>query len=211
MNKVNKESIFPCPRAKRMCFLNLISVTLACLSCLCLRLSSSFRGEVSPPCGWLFTSQQQGSYPHPIYSWVTMATGKGSFGLLPVPFWQHTPPSLVDAEGGDLWSLHRGQEALRYVHHHPLLQQAGSGWHLDLGADSLMPHLAGQGRRRVKVSSWSLNIPGESAGFLTFTPKPAWKELGKDSSCGSAASDSSSLLSASLLPPTIWEVSWTGE
>ena len=50
MNKVNKESIFPCPSAKRMCFLNLISVTLACPSCLCLRLSSSFRGEVSPPC-----------------------------------------------------------------------------------------------------------------------------------------------------------------
>lgn len=210
MNKVNKESIFPCPSAKRMCFLNLISVTLACPSCLCLRLSSSFRGEVSPPCDWLFTSQQQGSYSHPIYYWVTTATGKGSFSLLPVPFWQHTPPSLVDA-GGDLLSLHRGQEALRSVHHHLLLQQAGSGRHLDLWADSLMPHLAGQGRRKVEVSSWSLNIPGESAGFLTFTPKPAWKELGKDSSCGSAASDSSCLLSASLLPPTIWEVSCTGE
>lgn len=210
MSKVNKESIFPCPSAKRMCFLNLISVTLACPSCLCLRLSSSFRGEVSPPCDWLFTSQQQGSYSHPIYSWVTTATGKGSFSLLPVPFWQHTPPSLVDA-GCDLLSLHRGQEALRSVHYHLLLQQAGSGRHLDLWADSLMPHLAGQGRRKVEVSSWSLNILGESAGFLTFTPKPAWKELGKDSSCGSAASDSSSLLSASLLPPTIWEVSCTGE
>lgn len=54
-----------------MCFLNQISVTLACPSCLCSRLSSSFRGEVSPPCDWLFTSQQQGSYPHPICSWVT--------------------------------------------------------------------------------------------------------------------------------------------
>ena len=158
-----------------MCFLNPISVTLACPSCLCSRLSSSFRGEVSPPCDWLFTSQQQGSYPHPICSWVTMATGRvasvffqSPFGNAPLPHWWMQKEVTSDPC--------TAARRLRSVQHLLLLQQAGGGRHLDLWAGSLVPNLSGWGRRRVVVSSWSLNIPGESAGFLTFTPKPAWRK-----------------------------------
>lgn len=31
------------------------------------------------------------------------------------------------------------------------------------------------------LSSWNLSLPGECTGFLTFTPKPAWKEMAQGS------------------------------
>ena len=94
MNKVNKEkhlslsqrqdNVFPKP--------NLSDFGMSLLSLLEAEFKFQRRGESSMRL--LFTSQQQGSYPHPICSWVTMATGRvasvffqSPFGNAPLPHW----------------------------------------------------------------------------------------------------------------------------
>lgn len=88
-----------------------------------------------------------------------------------------------------------------------LLQHAGCGRHPRALGGFSYSSPGGEGRNEVSSVPRSFKLPGESTGFVTFSPNPTWSEMATDATTLHVFEPSP----ANLLPLAVWEVCLAGE